>query len=86
MQRIRTIRNNNNPPSAENTATIHLTGGVHYLAETLALNTKDSFLTITNYMGEEVTVSGGVPLDITWQQDGDIRNGPYLYQSEFVHA
>ena len=77
MQRIRSIRNNNNPPSADNTATIHLAGGVHYLAETLSLNSRDTFLTITNYRGEEVTVSGGVPLNINWQQDGDVRNGQF---------
>ena len=51
VERIRTIRNHNNPPGPENTATIHLTGETHYLAQTLSLNSRDTFLTITNYQG-----------------------------------
>ena len=78
VQRIRTIRNNANPPSLENTATIHLTGEVHYLAETLSLNSRDAFLTFTNYQGGQPTLSGGLKLDIAWQQDGDIRHGRHL--------
>ena len=80
VQRIRNIRNHNNPPSSENTATIHLTGEVHYLEETLALNTRDTFLTITSYSDEEATVSGGFPLNITWEREGDIRHGEYQGQ------
>ena len=58
-------------------AAIHLTGGVHYLAETLELNTRDAFLTITSYRDEEVTVSGAVPLDITWEVEGEVRRGQF---------
>merc|ERR1719357_1019520 len=92
VQRIRTIRNANNPPSAENSATIHLTGGIHYLQETVSLNSRDAFLTITNYKGEHVTISGGIPLDLAWQQTGDIRHGEYegicgdLYYGDIRHG
>ena len=58
-------------------AAIHLTGGVHYLAETLELNTRDAFLTITSYTDEEVTVSGAVPLNITWEVEGEVRRGQF---------
>ena len=77
MQRIRNLRNSNNPPSAENTATIHVSGDVHYLHQKLSLDARDKFLTIKNYQNEKVVISGGVPLDLEWQQNGDILTGQF---------
>ena len=77
VQRIRNIRGSNNPPSAENTATIHISGEVHYVDQKLSLDTRDTFLTVKNYQNEKVVISGGVPLDLEWQQNGDILTGQY---------
>ena len=77
VQRIRTIRNHNNPPGPENTATIHISGGIHHLPETLQLNGRDDFLTVKNYRGQKVILSGGFPLDIQWERRGDILTGSY---------
>ena len=77
VQRIRTIRNHNNPPGPENTATIYISGDIHYLPETLQLNGRDDYLTIKNYRGQKVILSGGFPLDIDWKQQGDTLTGSY---------
>ena len=77
VQRIRTIRNHNNPPGPENTATIYISGDIHYLPETLRLNRQDEFLTMRNYRGQKVIISGGFPLDIQWRQQSDILTGSY---------
>ena len=46
--------------------TILLRAGVHYLAETVALDTRDAGLTIQNFEGEPAWLSGGVPLKTAW--------------------
>ena len=74
---MRTLRNNNNPPSEDNTATIHLSGAVHYVDATVALDARDSYLTIKNYNGEKVILSGGVLLNTTWNVQGDIRTAQF---------
>ena len=78
VQRIRHIRNHNNPPSAENHATIHISGAIHYIDETLILDVRDSFLTIRNYKDEKVILSGGVPLNVSWREHGDVLYGVYM--------
>ena len=77
VQKIRTIRNHNNPPGPENTATLHISGDIHYLQETLKLDRRDDFLTLRNYRDQKVIISGGFPLDIQWEQRGDILTGSY---------
>ena len=47
-------------------ATINLRGGRHYVAETVQLTVEHSGLTIQNYMGEKVVVSGGIVLAAQW--------------------
>jgi hypothetical protein len=46
--------------------TIILRGGLHFLAETVELEPVDSGLTIRGYGGEEVWVSGGIPVTPEW--------------------
>jgi len=48
-------------------ATITLRAGTHYLPETLVLTEADSKTTWRGQRGEEVVVSGGVRLSLTWQ-------------------
>jgi hypothetical protein len=48
--------------------TILLRSGIHHLNETIALDARDNGLTIQNYAGEEVWLSGGVPLDTSWSK------------------
>ena len=45
---------------------ILLRAGLHYLTETLALDTRDAGLAIQNYAGEAAWTSGGVPLATKW--------------------
>ena len=42
---------------------LYLRSGIFYLTETIEINAEDSYLTIQNYNGEKVTISGGLPLD-----------------------
>ena len=66
------------PPSPENSATINLREGTYYLAKTVILKgSRDSFLTIKSYQEEEVTLSGGVPLDIVWEATGSVLEAEY---------
>ena len=48
-------------------ATIILRSGTFYLTVTIMLNDKDSELTIQNYPGEDVIVSGGKVVILTWE-------------------
>ena len=69
------------PPSADNEATINMRGGTYYLTQTVRLQgARDSFLTIKNYEEEEVTLSGGVPLDLAWEVDGSVLEAEYTGQ------
>eukprot|EP00490_Sorites_sp_Unknown_P000567 CAMPEP_0114671578 /NCGR_PEP_ID=MMETSP0191-20121206/41390_1 /TAXON_ID=126664 /ORGANISM="Sorites sp." /LENGTH=518 /DNA_ID=CAMNT_0001931745 /DNA_START=49 /DNA_END=1602 /DNA_ORIENTATION=+ len=43
--------------------TLNLMKGVHYQATTIDITSKDSYLTIQNYNGEEAVISGGVAID-----------------------
>ncbi len=47
--------------------TIILKGGMHYLPETLVLESADSNLHIKAAEGEQAVISGGLSLDLTWQ-------------------
>jgi hypothetical protein len=48
--------------------TIVLSGGVHYLNQTIELGAADAGLTITSATGEQAWLSGGIPLprDLAW--------------------
>ena len=82
VKRVRAKRPNwATPPSSTNTATINLRGGTYYLTQTVSLKgSRDSFLTIKNYQEEEVTLSGGVPLDLAWERDGSVLQAEYAGQ------
>ena len=81
VQRLRQIRNSNNPPSQTNSATIHITGDTHHVTSTVALDRRDGFLTIKNYQGEQVKLSGGVALNISWSQESNnVVSGQYQGQ------
>ena len=62
-------------------ATIHLAHSgvpenVHRVADTIKLSgARDSWLVIKNFRGTEPLVSGGIPLDLEWVQDGDTLTG-----------
>jgi hypothetical protein len=63
--------------------TIHLRGGTHYLAETLVLRQEDSGtaecpVSYSAYQDENVVLSGGVKLDLTWKR---YQNGTYVAQT-----
>ena len=48
-------------------ATVNLRAGTHYLSRTVQIDERSSGLTVQNYAGEEVRVSGGAKLDLQWQ-------------------
>eukprot|EP01060_Flectonema_neradi_P036466 TRINITY_DN7008_c5_g2_i1.p1 TRINITY_DN7008_c5_g2~~TRINITY_DN7008_c5_g2_i1.p1 ORF type:complete len:938 (+),score=167.75 TRINITY_DN7008_c5_g2_i1:72-2885(+) len=59
-------------PSSQSPAIINLREGTFYLSDQLLLTPAHSNLTIQNYNGENVTVSGGVPLSTpkqAWKKD-----------------
>jgi len=48
-------------------ASIVLRGGLHFLKDPISLTEADSHMTIQNYDGEEVWLSGGIPLTTNWK-------------------
>ena len=72
---VRQIRPN--PPTAEDMVYITLREGIYYLPSTIALNQRDSHLAIRNYHGEEVAISGGLPLDLDWQRQDGVISGTF---------
>ena len=76
ISRLREIRNWQNPAGPNNTAGIVMRAGTYYLQDRVRLDARDSYLTITS-QGEDVKVSGGVVLDVAWQQEGEVRQGEY---------
>eukprot|EP00937_MAST-01D_sp_MAST-1D-sp2_P006054 g6054.t1 len=52
---------------ADTPRAVVMRAGVHYLSAPIALGAQDSFLTLTNYDGEEAWVSGGIELQTKWQ-------------------
>ena len=76
VSRLRVLRTGAGAPGPASVVTIHLTGATHHVAQTVKLSgSRDSWLVIRNYRGQTPTISGGIPLDMDWQQDGDIRTG-----------
>ena len=52
--------------------TIVLREGIHYLnGKTLNLDQRDGGMTIRGYIGEEVWISGGIPLDVDFEEAGN---------------
>eukprot|EP01063_Lacrimia_lanifica_P013035 TRINITY_DN196_c0_g1_i2.p1 TRINITY_DN196_c0_g1~~TRINITY_DN196_c0_g1_i2.p1 ORF type:complete len:793 (+),score=349.08 TRINITY_DN196_c0_g1_i2:64-2442(+) len=62
-------------------AVINLRAGTHYLAETVQFTPQHSGVTVQNYNGEAVTVSGGLPLDTKWSQF-KVGNGSNIYVTD----
>ena len=76
ISRLREIRNWESPPGPNNTASLVMRAGTYRLQERVRLDSRDSYLTITS-RGEDVTLSGGLVLDLPWQQDGEILHGEF---------
>ena len=54
-------------------------GGQYRLTEKIVIQSlRDSFITVTNYQQEEVTLTGGLTLDLDWRQEGNILHGEYV--------
>ena len=53
-------------------------GGVYFQTSMITLGRKDQYLKIQNYKDEEVSLSGGFPLDLVWQKQGDILSGSFM--------
>ena len=64
-----------NPPQEENDVIVYLRAGTYHFEDTLELGKRDSYVTLKNYLEEEVILSGGFPLDLTWKKNGDIFTG-----------
>eukprot|EP01084_Bolivina_argentea_P051380 94510_1 len=58
-----------NRTSPTEICTIYLRNGTFYISDPILLTSIDSYLTISNYNGEQVTISGGIPLQYSssWQ-------------------
>ena len=80
VERLRVLRTGAATPGPDTVATIHLSHSqgedIHRVAETIKLSgSRDSWLVIKNVHGTEPLVSGGIPLNLEWQQEGDILTG-----------
>eukprot|EP01060_Flectonema_neradi_P018001 TRINITY_DN2481_c0_g1_i1.p1 TRINITY_DN2481_c0_g1~~TRINITY_DN2481_c0_g1_i1.p1 ORF type:complete len:221 (+),score=52.70 TRINITY_DN2481_c0_g1_i1:43-663(+) len=62
-------------------AFVYLRAGTHYLTETVQITAENSGLTIQNYNGEEVVVSGGKKLDAKWSPY-NINDGNNMYVTD----
>ena len=75
VDQLRMIRPN--PTGLSDEATITMRGGVYFQTSMITLGRKDQYLKIQNYKDEEVSLSGGFPLDLVWQKQGDILSGSF---------
>jgi hypothetical protein len=66
-------------------ATVVLRGGTHWLSETLVLTPADSGLSLRSYSGENVTVSGGVPLSSLEWKPHDRTAGRNIWVADMAH-
>lgn len=79
--KLRKIRQNT-PPQSLKRAIIYLRQGIYYLNETLMITEKDSNLTIQNYKGEKVEISGATPLqNLKWKVH-DLSNNKNIWVTE----
>ncbi len=67
-------------------ATVVLRAGTHWLSETLVLTSADSGLTLRGYFGENVTVSGGVPLSFLDWKPHDQTAGQNIWVADMTNA
>ena len=70
IQQIRNLRTSDEDP--RNQTTLYIRAGIYYQSDTLWLDGRDSYLNIFSYNGENVTISGGIQLNTTWNKQGDI--------------
>ena len=66
IDQVRAIRPRN--PSPENAATITLKGGIYFQPDMISLGRRDSYLTIQNFKEDQVSISGGFPLNLKWKK------------------
>ena len=76
IQKLRTIRPTK--PGFEDTTTVNVLAGTYYQASTIDLNPRDSFLNIVAYNNDEVSISGGYPLDLNWHKQGDVLSTRFV--------
>ena len=63
-----------NPPTADSHVTLILLPGTHYVTSKIAMNQRDSHITIKSSNDEEVSISGGLVLDGEWSVVGEIKS------------
>ena len=64
-------------PGVEDMTYITMREGVYYLTSTIHLGQTDSHLAIRSYQGEKVDISGGFPLELDWQKQGNILTATF---------
>ena len=74
------IKTRSNRTTSIENCILYLRKGIFYLSSTISLTSKDSYLTITNYNGELVTISGGIPLQIDNNQWSLIEYKPTQWE------
>ena len=61
-------------PGPKDHVTINIMVGIYYQASQLNLNGRDSYLDIVAYNDEEVSISGGLPANLSWNKKGRISS------------
>ena len=77
LEQLRALRPKT--PGPGDAATITLRGGVYHLASPLELGRSDQYLTLQNHKNEHVSLSGGIPLDLSWVKTGQILSGRFTW-------
>ncbi len=67
-------------------ATVVLRAGTYWLGETLILTPADSGLTLRSYLGEDVIISGGVPLSFLDWKPHDQTSGRNIWVADMTKA
>ena len=58
-------------PGPDDQATLYILGGTYHIQETIKLTARDSFLELTAFSEEPVSISGGRILNLPWQREDD---------------
>ena len=72
IEQLRKIRPSK--PSHEDKTTLNIMAGTHYQQNILHLDNRDSFIDIISHNDDDVSISGGLPLHVTWNKHDQVKS------------
>ena len=63
-----------NPPGPKDHVTLNILAGIYFQTSQLIFNGRDSYLDIISFNDGEVSISGGLPANLSWNKKGSISS------------